>query len=429
MNTVTPSPVDVQASPMGELLAQANAQPKLPKVGDLIEGRIISLSKSEVHLDLEGITTGVVRGRELFDESGDSANLKVGDLAQATVMELENETGEMELSFRSAGHRKAWTELQRLFEQKLAIDAPITEANRGGLMVKVGRVEGFLPVSQLTTEHYPRVEGGEKNKILEKLQSYIGQSFKVKLIDLDEVEEKLIVSEKAAWEEQHRERIAQYQVGQIVTGRVTGVVDFGAFVEFDDGLEGLVHISELAWQRIDDPHDLLKVGDAVEAKIIGIEGNKVSLSIKQLSEDPWRKAIEKYRVGQTVTGRVTKLNPFGAFVELDPAIHGLAHISELSDRSVSHASELLKVGDLHEFKILSIEPRSHRLGLSVKALKDAPADALAAKPTEAPGAAETKAVASEPIDPAAPVETVPAPAEPAKPETPSTDQPEPPKIE
>lgn len=427
MNTATPSPVDVKTSPMGELLAQADAQPKLPKVGDLIDGRIISLSKSEVHLDIEGVTTGVVRGRELFDESGDSANLKVGDLAQATVLELENETGEMELSFRSAGHRKAWTELQRLLEQKLAIDAPITEANRGGLMVKVGRVEGFLPVSQLTTEHYPRVEGGEKNKILEKLQSYIGQSFKVKLIDLDEVEEKLIVSEKAAWEEQHRERVAQYQVGQTVKGRVTGVVDFGAFVEFDDGLEGLVHISELAWQRIDDPHDLMKVGDAVEAKIIGIEGNKVSLSIKQLSEDPWRKAIEKYRVGQTVTGRVTKLNPFGAFVELDPEIHGLAHISELSDRNVSHASELLKVGDTHEFKILSIEPRSHRLGLSVKALKDASADD-APKPADAT-AAETDSSATKPADQAASAEPAPASTEPAVPETPSTDSPEPPKIE
>lgn len=414
---------------MGALLTQADAQPKLPKIGDLIEGRVISLSKSEVHLDIDGLTTGVVRGRELFDESGDSANLKVGDLAQATVMELENETGEMELSFRSAGHRKAWTELQRLFESKLALDAPITEANRGGLMVKVGRVEGFLPVSQLTTEHYPRVEGGEKSRILEKLQSYIGQSFKVKLIDLDEVEEKLIVSEKAAWEEQHRERIAQYQIGQTVKGRVTGVVDFGAFVEFDDGLEGLVHISELAWQRIDDPHDLLKVGDLVEAKIIGVEGNKVSLSIKQLTDDPWRQAIEKYRVGQTVSGKVTKLNPFGAFVELDPAIHGLAHISELSDRNVSHASELLKVGETREFKILSIEPRSHRLGLSLKALKDAPAGAqpaLTDGPADAPAPAPESNQGPQAEAPA--VALTETGAQPASAE-PSTFEPEQPKIE
>ncbi len=366
MNTVTNSPVDVQASAMGALLAAEDRQPKLPKVGDLIEGKILSVSKSEVHVDIDGITTGVVRGRELFDESGDSANLKIGDVAQATVLELENENGEMELSFRTAGHQKAWGELQRLFESKMALDVPIVEANRGGLMVRVGRVEGFLPVSQLTTEHYPRVEGGEKSKILEKLQSYVGQSFKVKLLDVNEAEDKLIVSEKAAWEEKHREKLDKYHVGETVSGKVTGVVDFGAFVEFDEGLEGLVHISELAWQRVEDPHDIVKVGDDVVAKIIGIEGSKISLSMKQLTEDPWIRAVEKYHVGQEVEGRVTKLNPFGAFVELDPDIHGLAHISELSKKSITHPGDILKINESYAFTILSIEPRTHRLGLTLR---------------------------------------------------------------
>ncbi|USN53393.1 MAG: S1 RNA-binding domain-containing protein [Candidatus Nomurabacteria bacterium] len=365
---------------MAKLLAEEDQQPRLPKVGDLVEGKVLSVSKSEVHLDIDGITTGVVRGRELFDESGDSADLKISDLAQATILELENENGEMELSFRHAGHQKAWNELEDLQSNAKPIDVPIIEANRGGLMVRVGRVEGFLPVSQLTTEHYPRVEGGDKNKILEKLQSYVGSSFKVKVIDVDETDSKLIVSEKAAWEEQHQEKLSQYEVGQSVKGKVTGVVDFGAFVEFDSGLEGLVHISEMAWQRVDDPHDLVKVGDEIEVKIIGIEGNKISLSMKQLTEDPWMQAVEKYKVGDVVKGKVTKLNPFGAFVELDEEIHGLAHISELSEKNISHPGEVLKVDESYDFKILSIEPKSHRLGLSIKAIN---------QPDE-PAAEETK---------------------------------------
>jgi small subunit ribosomal protein S1 len=417
MDTVTHTPVDVQASAMGALLAAEDKQPKLPKVGDLIEGRILSVSKSEVHVDIDGITTGVVRGRELFDESGDSANLKIGDLAQATVLELENEGQEMELSFRTAGHQKAWTELQELFESKRAIDVPIVEANRGGLMVRVGRVEGFLPVSQLTTEHYPRVEGGEKTKILEKLQSYVGQSFKVKLLDINEVEDKLIVSEKAAWEEKHREKLDKYHVGETVSGKVTGVVDFGAFVEFDEGLEGLVHISELAWQRVEDPHDIVKVGSEVVAKIIGIEGNKISLSMKQLTEDPWIRAVEKYQVGQEVEGKVTKLNPFGAFVELDPDIHGLAHISELSKKSVSHPGDIVKINETYTFTILSIEPRTHRLGLTLKKpgeADEAPAelsneDPLAEKPSdEAPADSAPTPEASEAV--AAPDESTSSPS-------------------
>lgn len=397
MDTVSKSPVGVQASTMGALLASEEQQPHLPKVGDLIDGQVLSLSKSEVHLDINGVTTGVVRGRELFDESGDSTDLKIGDIAQATVLELENENGEMELSFRTAGHQKAWNELQRLFEDKQAIDVPIIEANRGGLMVKVGRVEGFLPVSQLTTEHYPRVEGGEKSKILEKLQSYVGQAFKVKIIDLNETEEKLIVSEKSAWEEQHRVKLEKYRVGEVVNGRVTGVVDFGAFVEFDEGLEGLVHISELAWQRVEDPHDIITVGQEVQAKIIGIDGNKISLSMKQLTDDPWIRAVEKYRVGQTVRGRVTKLNPFGAFVELDPEIHGLAHISELSDHPVNHPGDAVKAEETYDFRILSIEPRSHRLGLTLRPAKKSD-EAASAAPAETDGANEA-VPAAEPEPP------------------------------
>lgn len=355
-------------SALAKLLAEEDKF-RIPKVGEIVEGKVISVSKTEVHLDIEGITTGVIRGAELFDESGEYSDLKLGDLAQATVLELENENGEMELSFRHAGHKKAWDELNKLMEKETTVDAKVIEANKGGLIIKVGRVSGFLPVSQLIPEHYPRVEGGDKSKILERLTTYINQTFKVKVIDVDEKEEKLIVSEKAAWEEKQKDTLASYKIGDVVAGRVTGVVDFGAFIEFGDGLEGLVHISELAWQRIDDPRNIIKVGEKVKATVIGIEGSKISLSMKKLMKDPWREVVGRYKIGQVVRGKVLKINSFGVFVELDQNIHGLAHISELSERLVRDPSDIVKIGETYQFKILSIEPENHRLGLSLKALK------------------------------------------------------------
>ncbi|MDD5040480.1 MAG: S1 RNA-binding domain-containing protein [Patescibacteria group bacterium] len=364
-----------KASKMEELLSSSD-QPMLPKVNDVVKANVISVSSNEAHLDIDGLTTGVVRGRELTDESGTYSNLKVGDIVEATVLEMENENGEMELSFRQAGHQKAWDSLDKLMKEGNVVGVTVTEANKGGLMVQVGRIDGFLPVSQLTVEHYPRVEGGEKSKILEKLTQFIGQELKVKIIDVDEADSKLIVSEKAAWEEKQQEKISEYTVGDIIEGRVTGVVDFGAFIEFGKNLEGLVHISELAWQRIDDPRDYIKVGDMVKARIISIDGSKISLSIKALKEDPWKNALERYHVGQVIRGRVIKMNHFGVFVELDEDIHGLAHISELSDRRISDPSEIVKMGEPYKFKILSIEPENHRLGLSMKAVN---ASAKAAK--------------------------------------------------
>ncbi len=382
-----------QSSAMASLLAEHDVS-ALPKVGTIIQGTVLSESKNEVHLDIEGITTGVIRGRELYDESGEYSNLKIGDEVQATVLELENENNEMELSFRQAGHKKAWTDLEQLYKERVVIEACIIDANRGGLMVRVGRVVGFLPVSQLTTEHYPRVEGGDKNKILEILQTFISHKFAVKIIDLNESEDKLIVSEKAAMEEKQRELIAQYKIDDIIDGIVTGVVDFGVFVEFGPKLEGLVHISELAWQRIDDPRTLMKVGDPIKAKIIAIDGTKISLSIKRLQEDPWKKAVERYSVGETVKGKVMKLNSFGAFVELDPEIHGLAHISELSDKVVRDPSEIVTPGKEYSFQILSIDAKNHRLGLSMKSLKK-PKEEKQEAETPKPEA-QTESAAEEP---------------------------------
>ena len=341
----------------------------IPKVGDVIKGKVISVSKNEVRLDIEGYRTGVIRGQEITDPSRIYTEVKPGDEAEATVVDLENESGEVELSFRFAGHRKAWDQLNELYRTGTPVAVKILEASKGGLLVSLNNVSGFLPVSQLAPDNYPRVAGGDKSKILEKLKSFMGSSLEVRVIDVNEAEEKLIVSEKAVWEEKQKNVIAKYKIGDTVEGEVSALADFGAFIKFDI-LEGLVHISEIAWQRIDHPRDILKMGDTVKAEIIGIEGSKIFLSMKQLIEDPWRLVAEKYQIGQKVKGKVLKINPFGLFVELDADIHGLAHISELSTKPINDPNEVAKAGDTVEFMIVSIEPKQHRLGLSIKALQE-----------------------------------------------------------
>jgi len=355
----------------------------LPKVGDLIKGAVISATKNEVHIDMGGIATGLVRGKECYSESEEYRNLKPGDEVEATVLELENENGEMELSFRYAGRQKAWKNIREVEESNQITEAVITDANKGGLMVKIGSTMGFLPVSQLSPEHYPRVPGGDKNRILEILKSYIGQKFEVKIIDTDEAEDKLIVSEKGAWEETQKDVINRFKIGQIVEGVVTAVTDFGIFVEFDK-LEGLIHISEIAWKRIDNPSDFVKVGETIKAEIIGIENSKIFLSMKKLQKDPWDGIETRYKIGEKVKGKVLKANPFGLFVELDQDIHGLAHISQLSHKPVTNVEDIAKAGDVIELYVVSMDAKNHRLGLSlIKPESKKKAEALTEEKKEA----------------------------------------------
>ncbi len=348
----------------------------MPTKGDLVKGKVLSTKGRQIKIDVNGLMVGVVRGRELYAEADIYKNLKSGDEVEATVVDLENENGEMELSFRHAGQKRAWSDLTDMSKEGNAISVKVLDANKGGLIVKVGHVQGFLPVSQLAPEHYPRVTGGDKQKILEKLKSYVGQDFRVKVLDVEEGDGKLIVSEKAVWEDEQKNIIAQCKVGDVIAGDVSAVADFGAFVKFyptgtDVPLEGLVHISEIAWQRIDHPRDVLKVTDHVRAEIIGIEGSKIFLSMKKLTEDPWKDVAKRYKVGDWVEGKIVKVNPFGFFVELDQDIQGLAHVSELSDKQVEDPSSLAKIGENMKFRVVSIEPHEHRLGLSLRK-EDAP---------------------------------------------------------
>lgn len=373
---------DANAQNMADLL-DSGAEIRVLKPGDMVEGTMISVSKNEVYIDLAGYGVGVVRGRELYDDQATLNSLKPGDKITASVVETENREGNVELSLRVAGQERVWGKLRELMETKEVVSTKIVAANKGGLMIELNNVTGFLPVSQLSLEHYPRVEDGDKNKILSILNSYVGTNFNVQVITADMNDEKLIVSEKAVFEEEMHNKMAELKIGDVVTGQITGVVDFGVFVKFGE-LEGLVHISELAWQRIENPKDLFKVGDTVKAKIIAIEKGRVSLSIKQLQNDPWLEAVKKYQIGQVVKGKVSKIMPFGVFVELDEDIQGLAHLVELSHEPVKQAEDVVKVGEEYEFKVISIEPAEHRLGLSIKQLTDAP------KGSEAPAEAETE---------------------------------------
>ncbi|HBK33607.1 TPA: 30S ribosomal protein S1 [Candidatus Uhrbacteria bacterium] len=392
-----------QAKEPSELakLLEEGSYLQFPQVGDVINGHVVSSSRREVRVDIGGFTTGVVRGRELFAESEEYTHLQPGEEIQATVVDLENENGEMELSFRFAGQKKAWDELKQLFTSGDIVEARVLEANKGGLLIRLQHVTGFLPVSQLSPENYPRVSGGDKNKILEKLRTFVGQNIKVRVIDVNENEDKLIVSEKAVWEDQQKNVIAKYQVGDVVEGEVTAVADFGAFVKFE-ALEGLVHISEIAWQRIDHPRDVLKTGQHVRAEIIGIEGSKIFLSMKKLLADPWKSVGERYKVGDVVKGKVLKVNPFGFFVELDPEIHGLAHVSELSDKPVADVKTLANPGDILDFKVVSVEPKEHRLGLSLKTTKNPAKKAV----DEDAAPKESESVPEAPVEPEiTPIET------------------------
>jgi len=341
---------------------------KIPQVGDIVKGLVIAASKAEVRLDIDGVMTGIVRGPELYLESEEYTNLEPGKEVEAMVVDAENEDGELELSFRQVGQGKAWDNLRDAFKTKTTVFVKVADANKGGLLCSYRQISGFLPVSQLAPENYPRISGGDKSKILEKLKFFMGQEFEVNVITLNEDEGKIIFSEKDVWNKKQKPILEKYKVNMVVEGKITAVTNFGVFVSFDDNIEGLIHISELAWQRIDSPSTLYKVGDKIKAEIVNIDGDKIFLSAKKIMKDPWLEAVNKYTVGQGVKGSVLKVNPFGLFVKLDDDIHGLAHITQLGLSKTDKINDLFKLSEEREFEILSISPSDHRLAL--KLLKD-----------------------------------------------------------
>ena len=345
--------------PMETLLKSIGMSPII-KIGDIVEGTLIERQRGRIFLDLGPFGIGTVYGREYIMAQDIIKSLAPGDNISAKVVEIDNEEGYIELSLQEAGREKRWVDMKRLMQESIAIELQVKKANTGGLMFEYMGVEGFLPASQLSYKHYPRVEGGDKEKIFQELQKLVGTSIRARILDVDPTQNKLIFTEKGLDAEETKKLLAGYKVGDIVEGEVTGVVDFGAFMKFNDqGIEGLIHLSEIDWALVKDPREILAPGDKLKAKIIDIQGDKVSLSLKQLKDDPWINVAEKYHSGDIIAGTVTKFNPFGAFVELDSDIQGLAHISEFGTEQ--KMNETLTVGQTHQFKVLVIDPKEHRI--------------------------------------------------------------------
>lgn len=337
--------------------------------GDTVEATILAVSGNRIWVDVAGQSLGFIPEKEITAKTG----LKTGDKIFCTVISMEDDAGNVVLSMKRADREKYWVELEGKFESGDPAVIKITDANKGGLMTDSGGIQGFLPVSQLSPEKYPRVSGGDKDEILTRLRKFIGQEMLVKVINCDREQNKLIFSEKAVKANEVKEKIDRFKVGDRLKGRITGVVDFGLFVNLDHQIEGLVHISEVSWSRVSDLTKIFKVGDEVEVMIISIDdGGRISLSVKRLLPDPWVKAASKYKLEDVVSGEVTKITPFGAFVSLDEEIDGLVHISELSSAHVMDPGQVVELGGTYEFKIISIEPESHRLGLSLITSNDKP---------------------------------------------------------
>ena len=351
---------------MGSLLKEKVEETKSHalQVGADIEGQVIQKGPSIIYLDLSPYGTGVIYKSELQTTQTDVKAIKPGDTLTAKIIGTENEEGFIELSLKDIGTKEAWDRLESYFNEQETVDGKVVSANKGGLMMLVEGIPGFLPASQLGQEHYPRVEDGDESVILRKLKKLENQTLPIKILDLDRKERKLILSEKAVEAREVKKALDEFKSGDVVKGTISGVVDFGVFVKFDESLEGLVHISQLGWKLIEDPREFFTVGQEAEAKIIDIQGTQVSLSMKALQQNPWETVESTYEIGATYKGKVAKLNPFGAFVYLDKDIHGLAHISQFG--TFEDMQSRLELGKEYTFKVTSMKPEEHRMSLKLE---------------------------------------------------------------
>ena len=344
---------------MDDLLAQAGDSVKQLTVGETVDGTVLSVKKHEILIDLGPLGVGLVPRREVSL----SKNYNVGDSVIASVIDTELEDGYSLLSLRKAAKDRGWDEVMAKLESGEIITVVPYDANRGGLLVEYEGIRGFLPVSQLSAEHYPRVGSSDKDEILQRLNSLVKRDIKARILDADRKAHKLLFSEKEAVKEGLAERFQKLAIGDTVTGVVTGVVDFGVFVNVE-GIEGLIHISEISWERVNNPSDYVKVGQTIEAKIIAIDKERLSLSMKQLTKDPWLDEVEQFKPGEKVEGTVTRITPFGAFVQLSPAVEALVHVSELGGDGTD-PEKVFTLNERKEFTVLDIDKENRKISLSL----------------------------------------------------------------
>lgn len=354
---------------------------KIYQAADLVAGEVTAVTKNRIWVDIDdGRFVGIISNKELAEEGISAPDYKPGDRVTASVLMPENDEGFMILSLRDALENQGWEALDARMQKDDVFEVKVVEANRGGLIVEADGLRGFLPVSQLAPENYPRV-GNDKDEILSRLSKFEGTMMQVKVLDLDKSTSKLIFSEKIARKGEFDELVSDIKVGDVLEGSVSGVVDFGIFVSLGK-LEGLVHISEISWGKVDHPANFAKVGDKVKVQVIAIDADKISLSMKRLEADPWLATIQGFRVGQEIVGKVTQIMPFGVFVEVEGGVDGLIHISELSAEHVVDPGAVVKAGDKLKLKIIDLGPESHRLGLSLKAMQKPSTTDASEAPTE-----------------------------------------------
>lgn len=349
----------IDTSRMGLLVASS----AMPIEKDaLVEGPVIEVKKSSIYISLAPFGTGIIYGREFTSAKDLIRKVKIGDLIKAKVVDTENEDGYIELSLKEAKAALIWSDAENAIKEKIVLDLPVKEANKGGLIIEWQGIMGFLPASQLKPEHYPKVEDSDKDKILRELKKLVGKKLSVTIINAVPKEDKLIFSEKESNPEERKEIVGKYAVGDELDCTVAGIVDFGVFLKVEEGLEGLVHISELDWGLVEDPRTMFKVGDKIRAKIIEIKDGKISLSIKALKENPWKEFDGKLKKGDIIKGVVIKFNKHGALVSIKEGVAGLVHNSNFGTEA--KLREKLELGKTYGFQVTMFEPKEQRMTLA-----------------------------------------------------------------
>ena len=359
---------------MESLLESEAINIDLPQAGEMRTGTIASVGPNQILISIGAKSEGVVAGRELEQLTEEErAELQVGQEVNVYVVNPEDQNGNVVLSLKRALEQMSWESVEKMVADEEVIDTKIIGFNKGGLIAAVGNLRGFIPSSQISAMRRAQAAGDTPEK---RWQKMVGEPISVRIIEVDRERRRLILSERAASSESRaamKDRvISELEEGQTYTGRVTSLADFGAFVNIN-GADGLVHLSELSWDHVAHPKEILEVGQEVDVKVINIDRDKkrIGLSIRALQDDPWKSRVEKFSVGQLVEGVITRLTKFGAFARLEGDIEGLIHISELSENRVEHPKEVLKEGDVKTLRIIRIDTDQHRIGLSLRKVDSA----------------------------------------------------------